>query len=139
MTLIVSLGPEITQPFPKEPLNTPEEIKNYLIKQGILPTPEEAKSTYWSLGKDWWKQLIDGWAHKHGPLVFDMGLHGGFAEPGYLKGIEAASHFLQITSINHSASSSIKKSTPTPVPILLQAGHTKKAGSLQIAQITLIE
>lgn len=84
MTITASAGPSV---------NTPEEIRAYLIKQGILPSPEEAKKTFWSLGKDAWKQLIDGCAHKYGPMVFDRGLHGGFREPGYLAGIEAASHF----------------------------------------------
>ncbi len=66
----------------------------YLIEQGILPSPEEAKKTYWSLGTMWWKQLIDGWAHKYGPMVFDEGLYkGSFCEPGYLEGIKAASRF----------------------------------------------
>lgn len=77
----------------KAPLKTPEEIKAYLITQGVLPTPEEAKRIYWSLGKDWWKQLIDGWAQKYGPLVFDLGLHTGPSEPGYLKGLKTASLF----------------------------------------------
>lgn len=78
---------------PLAELKSPDEVRTYLIHAGVLPTPNQAKETYWSLGSDWWKQIIDGKYHKHGPMVFDQGLHRGHTEPGYLKGVESASHF----------------------------------------------
>lgn len=73
--------------------SSPEQIRAALINAGVLPTPQEAKATFWSLGTNWWKQIIDGRQHKHGSMVFDEGLHGGPVEPGYLKGVEAACHY----------------------------------------------
>ncbi len=72
---------------------TPGEIKAFLIEKGVLPSFDDAKASYWSLGAQWWKQIIDGKYHRYGPMVFDEGLHGKHVEPGYLKGIEMASHF----------------------------------------------
>lgn len=66
----------------------PKSIKEALIEAGILPTPEQAKQTFWSLGEYWWMQIIDGMYHSHGKMVFDEGLHLGNIERGYLKGIE---------------------------------------------------
>ena len=71
----------------------PRQIRLKLIEAGILPSPEEAKSVFWSLGKEWWRQIIDGKYHKHGELVFDQGLHQGHVEPGYLEGVRKASAF----------------------------------------------
>jgi len=46
---------------------------------------------YYSLGDDLWKQIIDGKDHKHGKDVYEQGLHGGDAEPGYMNGIISGS------------------------------------------------
>ncbi len=78
--------------------NTPiitssEECRSFLVGQGVLPTIAKAEEVYWSLGKDWWKQIIDGSRHELGAMVFDEGLHRGHKEPGYLKGIEDASRY----------------------------------------------
>ncbi len=72
---------------------TPLSITSELIKAGILPAPEKAKETFWSLGADWWKQIIDGRCHKFGSKVFDEGSHSGPIERGYLAGIEKASRY----------------------------------------------
>lgn len=80
--IIISNG----QPFP-------EEIHNILVKFEVIPNTVEAKKNYWSLGENWWKQIIDGKAHKFGKMVFDQGLHKGHVEPGYLEGIEKASKY----------------------------------------------
>ncbi len=80
-------------PLASKKVLSPPEIKAFLINEGILPSSEEAKKVFWSLGEDWWRQIIDGKHQKHGKLVFDQGLHGGKIEPGYLKGVEDGSHF----------------------------------------------
>ncbi len=72
---------------------TPGEIRVFLIEKGVLPTLEEAQATFWSLGDNWWRQIIDGKHQKYGSMVFDKGLHGGHIEPGYLKGVENACHY----------------------------------------------
>ncbi len=72
---------------------TPDEVRALLIEKGVLPTSEEAKATFWSLGDNWWRQIIDGKFQHYGPMVFDQGLHGGHIEPGYLKGVENACHY----------------------------------------------
>ncbi|MFI4957322.1 MAG: Fic family protein [Gammaproteobacteria bacterium] len=48
---------------------------------------EQMQETYWSLGDQWWKQIIDGDCHEFGPEVFDKGLHSGAVEPGFLKSL----------------------------------------------------
>lgn len=70
--------------------STAEANKEYLKKNGILPTSEEAKNIFWSLGDDWWKQIIDGKFHQYGQMVFDEGLHNGDIEPGYYAGLKNA-------------------------------------------------
>lgn len=72
---------------------TPGEVRSFLIEKGVLPTCEEAKATFWSLGDHWWRQIIDGKHQKHGCMVFDLGLHGGHIEPGYLGGVKNGSHY----------------------------------------------
>jgi hypothetical protein len=56
----------------------------------IKPSPREI---FWGLGKDWWKQLYDGWTHPYGPTVFDEGLHGGRKERGYYRDAKIACAF----------------------------------------------
>jgi Leucine-rich repeat (LRR) protein len=51
-------------------------------------------STYWHLGSKKWKEGIDGKHHVHGPEVYDLNLHGKYAEPGFLNGIKCAFQFL---------------------------------------------
>lgn len=43
-------------------------------------------AVFWGLNNDWWKQVIDGKYQNHGKDVFDLGLHGGEIEPGFLEG-----------------------------------------------------
>lgn len=58
-------------------------------------------STFWRIGKDSWRPLIDGEHQGHGRLVFDQGLHNGnFVEPGYFKSIDAACSYLMPEIIN---------------------------------------
>lgn len=80
----------VPKPLPAQP--SQDEIHAFLTEEGILPTPEEAKNIFFSLGDDWWKQIIDYDCHHHGKWVFDKGLHGGTVEPGFFDGIEKASH-----------------------------------------------
>jgi hypothetical protein len=87
-----TVGADISVLQPVEP-KTSKEIKQALIEAGILPTREQAKQTFWSLGENWWMQIVDGEHHKYGKMVFDKGLHFGNREPGYLKGIEDASRY----------------------------------------------
>jgi hypothetical protein len=49
---------------------------------------------YWRLGAKKWKEGIDGMHHLHGPQVYDLNLHGKYAEPGFLSGIEKGFQFL---------------------------------------------
>ncbi len=51
-------------------------------------------SIYWHLGPKKWKEGIDGKHHVYGPEVYDLGLHGKYAEPGFLSGIKHAFQFL---------------------------------------------
>ncbi len=74
-----------------EPPSLSNPARKTLIELGIRPSPAEASEKFWSLGEDWWKQIIDGSQHEHGPMVFDEGLHGHRKEPGYLDGIHRAS------------------------------------------------
>jgi hypothetical protein len=50
---------------------------------GFPVTKESSEQVYSGLGKNWWKQLYDGKYHHFGPEVFDKGLHGHGAEPGF--------------------------------------------------------
>jgi hypothetical protein len=58
----------------------------------VTPSNQLA-TTYYGLGKDWRKQIIDANHHALGPQVFDEGLHHGHIEPGYLKGIDEGSAY----------------------------------------------
>lgn len=73
--------------------SNPKEIRASLEAHGILPTAKEAKKIFWSLGENWWKQILDGKHHKYGKWVYDKGLHKGPIEPGYLNGVEAGCQF----------------------------------------------
>ena len=57
-------------------------------------TNDQFVETYWRLGSKKWKEGIDGKDHVHGPEVYDLGLHGKYAEPGFLSGIQSAFQFL---------------------------------------------
>src|SRR5579862_1463895 len=86
---ISSLGVDHYPSATTEP--SPEEIRAFLIEKGVLPTPEQAKEVFWSLGDDWWKQIIDGRLHQFGPLACDNDRPGRAGEVGYLKGIKEGS------------------------------------------------
>lgn len=50
------------------------------------------KQTYYGLGDNLWKQIIDGKDHQYGKDVYDQGLHRrSKAEQGYLKGVISGS------------------------------------------------
>lgn len=72
----------------------PNQVRESLIENGILPSSKEAKDLFTLLGENWWKQIIDGRHHEHGMWVFDFGLHLGPKEPGYLEGVFNACQFL---------------------------------------------
>lgn len=69
-------------------MTEPKNVQEALVEAGILPTFKQARERFWSLGDNWWMQIIDGMYHKHGKWVFDRGLHRGPTEPGYLNNIE---------------------------------------------------
>lgn len=46
------------------------------------------RKSWWQLGKEKWKEAIDGKDHKHGKWVFDQGLHGGTIEEGFVVSME---------------------------------------------------
>ncbi len=72
-----------------------EEVNSLLQTHGILPTLDEAKAVFYSLGDDYWKILIDGeYHHLNSQLVFDLGLHGNQQEPGYWDSLNAAAELL---------------------------------------------
>ncbi len=60
---------------------------------GLPMTKESAEKVYCGLGKNWWKQLYDGKYHAFGPEVFDKGLHGNGAEPGFYESAFKAFEF----------------------------------------------
>ncbi len=60
---------------------------------GFPVTKESAEKVYCALGKNWWKQLFDGKHHHLGPEVFDKGLHGNEAEPGFYESAFKAFEF----------------------------------------------
>lgn len=54
----------------------------------------EMRSKFWHLGREKWKEAIDGIFHQHGRFVFDLGLHEGKVEPGFLESWEKANIFI---------------------------------------------
>ncbi len=56
---------------------------NSTLSRGYPVTKESAEKVYSGLDKNWWKQLYDGKYHHYGSEVFDKGLHGNGAEPGF--------------------------------------------------------
>lgn len=87
------------------------------LSSGILNNRYESKqcnnlnkqvrvSTYCGLKERWWKQIIDGYVHTLGHMVFDGGYHeAGVAEPGYYKSVKnacefACSHLLEVPNVN---------------------------------------
>lgn len=76
-----------------------------LSKSNETITKEQAQKTFWALGDRFWKQIIDGKFHQHGPMVFDEGLHDGTIEPGFLQSLRlgcefASQHMAEKLSIN---------------------------------------
>ncbi|GAB4185789.1 MAG: hypothetical protein Tsb0015_03020 [Simkaniaceae bacterium] len=71
-----------------------EAWKNPL--QRLFPNAdiERMKQVYWQLGKDKWKEAIDGNCHEYGKWVFDQGLHNGTVEPEFILSIERAFHYI---------------------------------------------
>ncbi|MBS0604618.1 MAG: leucine-rich repeat domain-containing protein [Verrucomicrobia bacterium] len=55
---------------------------------------ESLRDIYLKLGSSKWKECIDGEFHALGPEVFDKGLHGKHAEPGFVVGMRALFEFL---------------------------------------------
>jgi hypothetical protein len=55
----------------------------------------QAKMIFSGLKQNSWKQIYDAKWQKHGPLVFDKGLHGGHIEPGYYQSILNAHQFAE--------------------------------------------
>lgn len=68
--------------------------RSFLVNIGLIATPEMARSQFWILKDNWWKQIIDASDHKHGQWVFDKGLHGHGAELGFYDGILRGSKYL---------------------------------------------
>jgi len=66
-------------------VDTPDAVRRLLEEVGIVPATDQAKRNFWMLGENWWRQILDGKAHKLGKWVFDQGLHGWNAEPGFLE------------------------------------------------------
>ena len=71
-------------------INNPGFDKSFFKEQA---DSEKVKS-FFRLGKDQWKMWIDPKYHHFGPEVFDLGLHGGSKEPGYLKRMLLGSIYL---------------------------------------------
>lgn len=57
------------------------------------PSREEAQKTFLGLGKNSWKQVIDGEYHKYGPFVFDEALHKRKSEPGFYDSLQKGLSF----------------------------------------------
>lgn len=55
---------------------------------------QELSKKYFSLGQYKALEAIDGYHHHYGMQVYDLGLHGGSKEKGYLQGIEKAHRFI---------------------------------------------
>ena len=68
-------------------VGTAAVARKVLERVGIVPTADQAKRTYWQLGENWWRQILDGKDHEHGKWVFDLGLHRGHKEHGFLKSL----------------------------------------------------
>ena len=58
-----------------------------------LPSKEQAQRTFWGLGNEFWKQIIDGKFHECGPNVFDQGLHYGTVEEGFFRSLKSGCEF----------------------------------------------
>jgi hypothetical protein len=65
------------------------------FSRGFPVTKESAEKIYCGLDKNWWKQLYDGKFHLLGPEVFDKGLHGNGAEPGFYESALNAFEFVK--------------------------------------------
>lgn len=63
----------------------PELQMEKLFSDGQI---EEMRKNYSGLGKEKWRESIDGMYHKHGKWVFDRGLHNGTVEPGFIISLE---------------------------------------------------
>ena len=61
-----------------------------LVESTLAPIARIPYEIFWGLGKNWWKQHIDGRHHKYGPYVYDKGLHDFTKERGYLLSSYAA-------------------------------------------------
>lgn len=72
----------------EETLKVKEIVSDYFTSES-LAIPYEM---FRKLGKVWWKQFIDAKYHHLGHLVFDLGLHKGFAEPGFYLSLENTFH-----------------------------------------------
>jgi hypothetical protein len=55
---------------------------------------ERFNCIYQLIGNEKWKECIDGTYHNYGPDVFDLGLHGGAVEPGFLASMLHVFQFL---------------------------------------------
>lgn len=70
-----------------------QQVNFNLNSKLTLPTKAEAQKVFWALGDDFWKQIIDGRYQKHGPMVFDQGLHGKDVEPGFFGSLKSGCEF----------------------------------------------
>lgn len=72
--------------------------KFWSMRSGQLsPTEKKANELFNGLGKEWWRQIIDGrfQGGKYDHLVFDRGDHGWAVEPGFFSGIESGHRYAQ--------------------------------------------
>lgn len=75
-------------------LNTSSEVNRTALQEiNLVPSKEQAHKTFWSLGNEFWMQIIDGKYHQHGPMVFDDSLHQGFKEPGFFNSLKNGCEF----------------------------------------------
>jgi prophage maintenance system killer protein len=84
--LVMSYLPEDDHPL-KDQQEKTRNVVSAWIQECFLQTPE------CGVDRNWWKSIIDGKVHHHGPLVFDEGLHGGDREPGFYDSIQQAFEF----------------------------------------------
>lgn len=70
-----------------------QENFNSLEPISLFASQEKLKEAYFGLGKEKWRECIDGEHHSKGKFVFDRGLHGGTVEPGFIASMENAFQF----------------------------------------------
>jgi hypothetical protein len=83
--------PNLSPPSPRAAASATQQLT---INTDL--SPEALKKIYWGLGpENKWMECIDGTHQRFGKNVYDKGLHGKHAEPGFVRSMEEAFPFIE--------------------------------------------